>query len=770
VNLFFGVHEVRLFRPTGIAVGYFDSWDAALRAVENEPTQYKAAYTTLNPLNIPAQIPLNPQALNPSRNAASASDVARRVRLLVDLDPPRQPGTNSTELEKQAARGQADGVREYLKSRNWPEPMVCDSGNGWHLVYRLELPNDASATEIVRGALARLKQLFPMVDAGNFEANRLCKLYGSWARKGEHSEDRPWRRSAILEAGSDTGVTEAQLRELVPVSIQAVTVQKGSNVKLEQLLGFLDYYAVPVRSEAREVSGGWQIEIECPWSDEHSGEARRDTVVSFIAGLGNGFRCLHSHCTERHWREFRAEMEKRNPGLAPYFGKLPLMTHSDIARQFVEERDDFVRIYDQDNATGVWLPGVRWQLGDAGDALLRMAIRRYLDELYSRYPTPEANKRDARLELKSARFVSGVLSEVKPWLPPKSERDFDCNPEILPLPNGLVADLRSGRLRAMQREDCQTRRIPIMPADVPTPRWDRFRREITCGDADLAAYIQRLLTLSITGLALHLLIFFYGRGRNGKGVVLRLLEKMLGRELFAISLRPEDVEYHRGAEDRNKRLMGRLKDKRLAYTGETVSGHLDWTLLKMLTGGDTLAGADLYKNTEGFAPSHTLILTTNDRPKLPPTVAFKERLRFVPFNGDFSRSKDFTLEDDLAREMPGILWQLIKAAPAVFANGDEPPTAVREATADLMEENDVAAPFIEQCLEAADAVTPIPEIAAAAQKWLGVGTIAGFNGHTEDSRLDQIMSSVKARWGYGRKQIKGEQVRGLIGVRVRQAS
>src|SRR5205807_494139 len=85
---------------------------------------------------------------------------------------------------------------------------------------------------------------------------------------------------------------------------------------------------------------------------------------------------------------------------------------------------------------------------------------------------------------------------------------------------------------------------------------------------------------------------------------------------------------------------------------ETVSGHLDWTLLKMLTGGDTLAGASLYENTEGFAPSHTLILTTNDRPTLPPTVAFKERLRFVPFNGDFSKSKDFTLEDDLAREAP----------------------------------------------------------------------------------------------------------------------
>src|ERR1017187_7150031 len=140
----------------------------------------------------------------------------------------------------------------------------------------------------------------------------------------------------------------------------------------------------------------------------------------------------------------------------------------------------------------------------------------------------------------------------------------------------------------------------------------------------------------------------------------------------------------------------------------------------MLTGGDTLAGADLYKNTEGFQPSHTLILTTNDRPTLPPTVAFKERLRFVPFNGDFSKSKDFTLEDDLAREMPGILWQLIKAAPDVMSNGDDPPSAVREATDDLMAENDVARPFIEECLaDDPDAVTTLPEIEERIGKWIG---------------------------------------------------
>jgi len=185
----------------------------------------------------------------------------------------------------------------------------------------------------------------------------------------------------------------------------------------------------------------------------------------------------------------------------------------------------------------------------------------------------------------------------------------------------------------------------------------------------------------------------------------------------------------------------------------------------MLTGGDTLAGADLYKNTEGFQPSHTLILTTNDRPKLPPTVAFKERLRFVPFDGDFSRSKDFTLEDDLAREIPGILWRLIKTAPGVFADGDAAPGRVREATDDLMDENDTAKPFIEACIvEDADAVTALPDIREAITKWAGQGLVL------QDDAVDRILQGVRARWNYGRKRTADGNIRGLIGVRVRLSS
>ncbi len=261
-----------------------------------------------------------------------------------------------------------------------------------------------------------------------------------------------------------------------------------------------------------------------------------------------------------------------------------------------------------------------------------------------------------------------------------------------------------------------------------------------------------LLALGITGLALHVIIFFYGRGRNGKGVCLRLLEYIVGKQLYSLPLRPEEVE--KGSSDKDKRLMGKLRGMRIAFTGEAVGGNLDWTLLKLLSGGDSLIGSKLYHDDESFTPTHTLFITTNERPTLSPTAALSQRVRFVPFNADFTKSKDATLEDDLKREAPGILWKLIKTAPSIFERGIEPPASVMDATADVMDENDVAAPFIDEYLIAdATAVTPLPRMEDAVRLYMRSGAWSG------DTSFDRIMDGVKARWSHGRQRVAGHKIR-----------
>ena len=310
-KLFHGVHEVRVKATDGIHVGYFTDVDAALAAVELVP-DYRAAWATLNPIDttrLPHGTAINPAGLRRTRNTAADEDMERRTGLLVDFDSPRYPkDSNSTDGEKQAAWVQAEGCRAYLRGLEWPEPLVADSGNGWHLQYAVALPNTAESAGLLRGVLAHLAARYPMVDAGNFNAARVCKLYGTMTRKGPHSDERPHRRSAIVETGGGGIVTAEQLRALVPAPAREQDAPGDGS--LDWLLGFLTFHCVAIRSERRKVSDGWQIEIECPWVNEHSGESPRDTVVSVIDGR-YGFRCLHGHCAARNWHAFRAELERR---------------------------------------------------------------------------------------------------------------------------------------------------------------------------------------------------------------------------------------------------------------------------------------------------------------------------------------------------------------------------------------------------------------------------------------------------------------------------
>src|ERR1700674_2810334 len=197
MTLFYGIHEVRLLHADGrIATGYFDNFEGALRVVENDPEQFKAAYLTLNPLQqLPPGAALNPIALTRAASSAKDEDIAHRYWLLVDCDPARAAKTNSTDGEKAASSLQAEAVREYLRGRGWPEPMLCDSANGFHLLYRVTLPNNESSKEMLKAILGRLAKLFntpaSTVDPTNYNASRVCKLYGSFARKAPHSDERP---------------------------------------------------------------------------------------------------------------------------------------------------------------------------------------------------------------------------------------------------------------------------------------------------------------------------------------------------------------------------------------------------------------------------------------------------------------------------------------------------------------------------------------------------------------------------------------------------
>jgi hypothetical protein len=110
---------------------------------------------------------------------------------------------SSTDKEKRTALSRAREVRDHLTGQGWPEPVVGDSGNGAHLLYRIDLPNDQESLRLVKGVLETLAFTFSdetvSVDTTTCNAARIWKLYGTTARKGDDTADRPHRPSKLLK-------------------------------------------------------------------------------------------------------------------------------------------------------------------------------------------------------------------------------------------------------------------------------------------------------------------------------------------------------------------------------------------------------------------------------------------------------------------------------------------------------------------------------------------------------------------------------------------
>jgi hypothetical protein len=132
---------------------------------------------------------------------AKDKDVAWRHWLLVDADPVRDSKVSATDAEKSFARETILRVRDHLTAIGWPPAILADSGNGFHLLYRIDQRPDDAGT--VRRCLTGLARRFDTdrvkIDQAVHNPARLLKLPGTIARKGDDTSDRPHRRAKLLE-------------------------------------------------------------------------------------------------------------------------------------------------------------------------------------------------------------------------------------------------------------------------------------------------------------------------------------------------------------------------------------------------------------------------------------------------------------------------------------------------------------------------------------------------------------------------------------------
>lgn len=142
-----------------------------------------------------------------SYGTALDTDIERRNWLLIDIDSRRPKDTNATDGERAQAEIVANAIAETLACRGFKGIIRGDSGNGFHLMIPVELPNDDEAHGLHKRLLKVLEERFgtkgALIDQTTANAARIWKLPGTLARKAADTSDRPHRQARLLEVPAD---------------------------------------------------------------------------------------------------------------------------------------------------------------------------------------------------------------------------------------------------------------------------------------------------------------------------------------------------------------------------------------------------------------------------------------------------------------------------------------------------------------------------------------------------------------------------------------
>ena len=307
------VYEVRILNTRqGTVSGYYDDVEQLARDARKHDGTVPAIYTTLNPVSPALLARAHNRLVSYARTTTGDADILTRDYLLIDCDAVRPAGISSTEVEHQAAIERATLIATWLTGLGWPYPVVADSGNGAHLLYRIDLPNDAASTSTVKAILDMLALRFDdegvVVDKAVFNAARITKLYGSMACKGDSTTERPHRRSAILKIPDPIETVPATL--LLALAAQLPREPRVSRSKTSQgpgldLRSFITRHALTVTKE-KPWNGATAFELDaCPFNPEHT---RSSVLIQFPSGA-LAFSCLHNSCHGQDWQMLRARLE-----------------------------------------------------------------------------------------------------------------------------------------------------------------------------------------------------------------------------------------------------------------------------------------------------------------------------------------------------------------------------------------------------------------------------------------------------------------------------
>ena len=281
-------------------------------------------------------------------------------------------------------------------------------------------------------------------------------------------------------------------------------------------------------------------------------------------------------------------------------------------------------------------------------------------------------------------------------------QEFDKNLMLFNVQNGYI-DLNNGHL--MSHETSKEKKFTRISyaeyrPETACPRWITFLDEIFEGNQELIDYLQRAIGYSMCGETIEQMMFILlGNGKNGKSVLLNVLNEMFGT--YAMNIQPDTIAVKQGAKTANAD-VARLKGARFVTTTEPNRGmKLDEGVVKQITGGDTVTARFLYGKEFEFSPEFKLWMATNYKPVISGTDdGIWRRIAIIPFNYSIPDHKvDKRLTYKLKEELTGILNWCLDGYVKWRTHGLNEPQIIKDGRHDYRSEMDMVQRFIEeQCV------------------------------------------------------------------------
>jgi putative DNA primase/helicase len=219
---------------------------------------------------------------------------------------------------------------------------------------------------------------------------------------------------------------------------------------------------------------------------------------------------------------------------------------------------------------------------------------------------------------------------------------------------------------------------------------------------EMRAFIQQWLGLSLTGdVTEQLLAFFYGKGGNGKSVLIDAVSYVAGD--YGETVPIETFLDHGKARGGGQATpdLAILPGVRFLRTSEPEKGaKLAEAMVKLVTGGEPIQARHLNRDFFKFYPQFKLTMSGNYRPTISGTdEGIWRRVRLVPFGVTIPKEeRDIHLHEKLRAEASGILNWLLDGLRVWIDKGLHEPEDVLQATAEYRSASDPLGRFLSQCV------------------------------------------------------------------------